>query len=98
MQRVGEPIREYLRHRDDTVRSVVTHMLDDNIMQSELGENVRENNADDNADSLNWNPDPIDSDPNKLGLLKKTNDIISYLVRVTFSPLSLSLSLSLPRY
>lgn len=82
LQRVGEPIREYLQHRDDTVRSVVTHMLDDNIMQAEMGENVRENSADDNADSLNWNPDPIDSDPNKLGLLKKTNDIISYLVRV----------------
>ena len=94
---VCEPVRKYLRTRDDTVRCIVQSLIDDNT--NELAEELQRNEGlclDDSfvADDLNdpdelektwqlWRPDPIDADPSKLGhSRKRSSDIISMLVNI----------------
>ena len=74
---VCEPVKRYLRTREDTVRCIVQSLIDDSA--NELAEELMKNEGlclDDSyiADDLNdpeelestwetWTPDPIDADP-----------------------------------
>lgn len=94
---VCEPVRKYLRTRDDTVRCIVQSLIDDNT--NELADELIRNEGlclDDSfmADDLNdpeeleetwdtWMPDPVDADPTKLSHpRKRASDIISMLVNI----------------
>ena len=94
---VCEPVRKYLRTRDDTVRCIVQSLIDDNT--NELADEFHSHEGlclDDSfmADDLNdpdelegtwetWMPDPVDADPTKLSHSRKqSSDIISKLVNI----------------
>ncbi|XP_040581618.1 anaphase-promoting complex subunit 2 [Lepeophtheirus salmonis] len=87
---VSEPVRKYLRSREDTVRCIVQSFDDNNSDLAEelergqgltLDENfLDEDLVDDNWDS--WNPDPVDADPNKTTKSRRVSDIISMLVNI----------------
>jgi hypothetical protein len=88
---VGEPIRRYLRSREDTIRSIVTLITDDKDGGSELFTQLgdRETQLDDDDDSDDgggpegaWVPDPVDADPSKPSKSRKTTDVISMLVNI----------------
>lgn len=87
---VTQPVRQYLRWRDDTVRCVVTSLTEEG--PSDLAEELSRGEAlqlDDLAPSEedtknweSWNPDPVDADPSKTSQSRRTSDIISMLVNV----------------
>lgn len=88
LEAVTEPIKCYLRSREDTVRSVVNSLLDDS--PSELADELvkgeclqlDDGSADEeNEDWEKWMPDPVDADPAK-STQRKVSDIISTLVNV----------------
>ncbi|CAG9840451.1 unnamed protein product [Diabrotica balteata] len=90
LETVTQPVHEYLRSREDTVRCVVTSLTEDgpNDLAEELvrGEAVQvdENTPldEDNEDWETWVPDPIDTVPNRIVTSRRTSDIISMLVNV----------------
>lgn len=71
---VTQPVRQYLRWRDDTVRCVVTSLTEEG--PSDLAEELSRGEAlqlddltpseDDTKNWESWNPDPVDADPCKL--------------------------------
>lgn len=69
LEAVTEPIRLYLRSRDDTVRCVVSGLLDESPsdLADELikGESLQTDlDLEENTDNWNtWMPDPVDADP-----------------------------------
>ncbi|KAL0103028.1 hypothetical protein PUN28_018377 [Cardiocondyla obscurior] len=88
LEAVTEPIKCYLRSREDTVRSVVNSLLDDS--PSELADELvkgeclqlDDGSADDETEDWEkWMPDPVDADPAK-STQRKVSDIISTLVNV----------------
>ncbi|KAL6425217.1 hypothetical protein ACFW04_009458 [Cataglyphis niger] len=88
LEAVTEPIKSYLRSREDTVRSVVNSLLDDS--PSELADELvkgeclqlDDGSADDETEDWEkWMPDPVDADPAK-STQRKVSDIISTLVNV----------------
>ncbi|XP_011633814.1 anaphase-promoting complex subunit 2 isoform X1 [Pogonomyrmex barbatus] len=88
LEAVTEPIKSYLRNREDTVRSVVNSLLDDSPsgLADELvnGEYLQLDDGsaeDETEDWENWMPDPVDADPAK-STQRKVSDIISTLVNV----------------
>uniref|UniRef100_A0A1B6GF83 Anaphase-promoting complex subunit 2 n=3 Tax=Cuerna arida TaxID=1464854 RepID=A0A1B6GF83_9HEMI len=90
LEMVTQPVRHYLRTRDDTVRCVVTSLTDDG--PSDLAEELARgetlqvyDNSPHDVDPENWeqwNPDPVDADPSKTSKSRRTSDIISMLVNV----------------
>lgn len=70
---VTQPVRQYLRWRDDTVRCVVTSLTEDG--PSDLAEELSRGEAlqlddltpseEDTKNWESWNPDPVDADPCK---------------------------------
>lgn len=90
LETVTQPVRHYLRCRDDTVRCVVSSLTDegpsdlaDELAKGEalqIDENTSPGNEGDNWES--WNPDPVDADPSKTSKSRRTSDIISMLVNV----------------
>ncbi|GLV33864.1 morula [Carabus blaptoides fortunei] len=88
---VTQPIHQYLRSREDTVRSVVGSLteeglsdLADELVKGEalhLDENAPEE-EDDATDWETWTPDPVDVEPSKQRKSRRTSDIISMLVNV----------------
>lgn len=88
---VTQPIRNYLRTRDDTVRSVVSSLTEDGPgceLAEELarvsGDEVIQNIAG-NEEEVPWDkwcPDPVDADPNTSSRYHRSSDIISMLVNV----------------
>ncbi|XP_075982939.1 anaphase promoting complex subunit morula [Anticarsia gemmatalis] len=87
LETVTKPVRNYLRNRDDTVRSVVSSLTEDGA-GSELAEELVKYAAEIDADSDRdeawdeWNPDPVDADPTLESSERRANDIISMLVNV----------------
>ncbi|XP_015180363.1 PREDICTED: anaphase-promoting complex subunit 2 [Polistes dominula] len=88
LETVTEPIKVYLRSREDTVRCVVSGLLDDSPsdLADELvkGESLQldDGSADEeNEDWEKWVPDPVDADPAK-STQRRMSDIISMLVNV----------------
>ncbi|XP_077299821.1 anaphase promoting complex subunit morula [Arctopsyche grandis] len=88
---VTQPVRNYLRTRDDTVRSVVISLTEEGP-GSELAEELARvssdataHNATGNEDDVPWEkwcPDPVDADPNTSSKYHRSSDIISMLVSV----------------
>ncbi|XP_011153030.1 anaphase-promoting complex subunit 2 [Harpegnathos saltator] len=88
LETVTEPVKTYLKSREDTVRSVVNSLLDDS--PSELADELAkgeclqldDGSADDETEDWEkWMPDPVDADPGK-STQRKDVDIISSLVNV----------------
>ncbi|CAB4014365.1 anaphase-promoting complex subunit 2-like, partial [Paramuricea clavata] len=91
LENVCEPVKAYLRTRDDTVRCIVTSLTDEN--SSELSEELLQGDtktiedvhtldSDNEDDEGEWMPDPIDADPSKPSKSRKSSDIISMLVNI----------------
>ncbi|MEE6504666.1 hypothetical protein FKM82_005286, partial [Ascaphus truei] len=87
-----EPIRKYLRTREDTVRQIVAGLTGDAEGSSDLAnelskadpvvlENGQESD-DDVSDPEDWMPDPVDADPGKTSSKRRSSDIISLLVSI----------------
>ncbi|XP_013170834.1 PREDICTED: anaphase-promoting complex subunit 2 [Papilio xuthus] len=87
LETVTKPVRNYLRNREDTVRSVVSSLTEDGV-GSELAEELAKFAADGEDDLEKedlwdeWNPDPVDADPKANSSDRKASDIISMLVNV----------------
>ncbi|XP_032682669.1 anaphase-promoting complex subunit 2 isoform X2 [Odontomachus brunneus] len=88
LETVTEPVKTYLKSREDTVRSVVNSLLDDS--PSELADELAKGEClqlddgsvdDETEDWEKWMPDPVDADPGK-STQRKDVDIISSLVNV----------------
>ncbi|CAH1119635.1 unnamed protein product [Phaedon cochleariae] len=90
---VTQPVHQYLRSREDTVRCVVSSLTEEgpNDLAEELvrGEAVQvDENTPVDEDTENWEtwvPDPIDAVPSTQGkssVSRRTSDIISMLVNV----------------
>ncbi|XP_022915785.1 anaphase-promoting complex subunit 2 [Onthophagus taurus] len=90
LETITQPIHQYLRSREDTVRCVVTSLMEEgsNDLAEELirGDVVQtDDNASSDEDDLNWEqwmPDPIEAKPGKSSNTRRTTDIISMLVNV----------------
>uniref|UniRef100_A0A8C3KQR3 Anaphase-promoting complex subunit 2 n=1 Tax=Calidris pygmaea TaxID=425635 RepID=A0A8C3KQR3_9CHAR len=87
-----EPIRKYLRTREDTVRQIVAGLTGDAEGSGDLAnelskadpvtlENGQESD-DDIAEPGDWVPDPVDADPGKSSSKRRSSDIISLLVSI----------------
>ncbi|XP_046467554.1 anaphase-promoting complex subunit 2 [Neodiprion pinetum] len=88
LETVTQPVKQYLRSREDTVRCVVSGLLDDSPsdLADELvkGESLQleESSVDEeDEDWEKWMPDPVDADPSKSSQ-RRVSDIISMLVNV----------------
>ncbi|XP_059850337.1 anaphase-promoting complex subunit 2 [Hypanus sabinus] len=89
---VCEPVRKYLRTREDTVRQIVAGLTDDSEGSSDLANELSkadpitlehgQDSDDDMSDPENWLPDPIDADPGKCGSKRRSSDIITLLVSI----------------
>ncbi|XP_078498278.1 anaphase-promoting complex subunit 2 isoform X1 [Lissotriton helveticus] len=87
-----EPIRKYLRTRDDTVRQIVAGLTGDTEGSTDLANELSkadpvtlENGQDsDNeiSEPEDWVPDPVDADPGKISSKRRSSDIISLLVSI----------------
>ncbi|KAM6905548.1 anaphase-promoting complex subunit 2 [Xenentodon cancila] len=91
LQVACQPIRKYLRTREDTVRQIVAGLTGDadgcTDLASELsrGDPVTlemQDSDDESNDPEDWTPDPTDSVPDKLGSKRRSSDIISLLVSI----------------
>jgi len=86
---VCENVRRYLKTREDTVRSIVQALMDEATELSEeitksCGLQLDQSFQDDSElleDWQDWQPDPVDADPNK-NHGRKPADIISMLVNI----------------
>ncbi|RXM95033.1 Anaphase-promoting complex subunit 2 [Acipenser ruthenus] len=78
LQVACEPIRKYLRTREDTVRQIVAGLTGDTEGSSELANELDE----ETADPEEWLPDPIDAEADKCGSKRRSSDIISLLVSI----------------
>ncbi|XP_064089361.1 anaphase-promoting complex subunit 2-like [Macrobrachium nipponense] len=89
LELVSEPVRQYLRGREDTVRYIVTSLTDES--SSELSEELLvaaplvlddSHSEDDNMDNWEtWTPDPVHAHSLK-SKSQRTADIISMLVNI----------------
>lgn len=88
---VCEPVRKYLRSRDDTVRCIVSNLTEDG--NSELSDELTkgqplvldEAGAGDDcvgSDWESWQPDPVDAEPVRSTTRSRSSDIISMLVNI----------------
>ncbi|RUS22247.1 hypothetical protein BC937DRAFT_89906 [Endogone sp. FLAS-F59071] len=85
LEHVTHPIRSYLRTREDTIRCIVTSLVDDGdeLLEDLVGEPIQL--ADDDVEDFNddnWVPDPVDAGPNYKSTSKRSADIISMLVNI----------------
>ncbi|XP_061459811.1 anaphase-promoting complex subunit 2 [Rhineura floridana] len=87
-----EPIRKYLRTRDDTVRQIVAGLTGDAEGSGDLANELSkadpvtlENGQESDEDACepeDWVPDPVDADPGKSSSKRRSSDIISLLVSI----------------
>ncbi|KAL3869262.1 hypothetical protein ACJMK2_041966 [Sinanodonta woodiana] len=90
LELVCDPVRKYLRCRDDTVRCIVSSLTDDG--SSELLDELIKgqplvldesgHSDDEDEDWEKWNPDPVDADPATASKSRRASDIISMLVNI----------------
>lgn len=91
LQVACQPIRKYLRTREDTVRQIVAGLTGDaegcTDLASELsrGDPVTleiQDSDDEGNNPEDWTPDPTDAVPDKMGSKRRSSDIISLLVSI----------------
>ncbi|XP_033643493.1 anaphase-promoting complex subunit 2-like isoform X2 [Asterias rubens] len=90
LELVCQPVRKYLRTREDTVRCIVSSLTDDS--NKELAEELikaepvtmDESYCSEQEDEsqYEWQPDPIDADPARTSKSRRSSDIISMLVNI----------------
>ncbi|EDL08226.1 anaphase promoting complex subunit 2 [Mus musculus] len=87
-----EPIRRYLRTREDTVRQIVAGLTGDSDGTGDLAVELSktdpacletgQDSEDDSGEPEDWVPDPVDADPVKSSSKRRSSDIISLLVSI----------------
>uniref|UniRef100_A0A8D1CD80 Anaphase-promoting complex subunit 2 n=1 Tax=Sus scrofa TaxID=9823 RepID=A0A8D1CD80_PIG len=87
-----EPIRRYLRTREDTVRQIVAGLTGDSDGTGDLAVELSktdpasletgQDSEDDSGEPEDWVPDPVDADPGKSSSRRRSSDIISLLVSI----------------
>ncbi|XP_003976982.1 anaphase-promoting complex subunit 2 [Takifugu rubripes] len=91
LQVACQPIRKYLRTREDTVRQIVAGLTGDaegcTDLAAELsrGDPVTlemQDSDEEGNDPEDWTPDPTDAVPDKMGSKRRSSDIISLLVSI----------------
>ncbi|XP_061761729.1 anaphase-promoting complex subunit 2 [Nerophis ophidion] len=92
LQVACQPIRKYLRTREDTVRQIVDGLTGDAVtgctdLASELsrGDPVTlemQDSDEEGGDPESWTPDPTDAVADKSGPKRRSSDIISLLVSI----------------
>ncbi len=95
LEAISEPIKNYLRKRNDTVRCIVTSLTDDSNsdLYEELGrgENMQpiaqnfDESDDENEDAEEteeWKPDPIGADSRKTSRSRRSSDILGMLIHI----------------
>jgi anaphase-promoting complex subunit 2 len=93
LERVTDPIKEYLKKRKDTVRCIVLALTEDyelfDLQGKESQEEVSEIDfghlsdfSDDDRSPEEWQPDPIDAHPLKPSRQRKAQDIIFMLIGI----------------
>ncbi|GAB0091799.1 Anaphase-promoting complex subunit 2 [Sergentomyia squamirostris] len=88
LETITEPVKEYLRSRNDTVRCVVTGLIEDGptdlaeeLAKSEILKDEGTTIVDDLTHWESWTPDPVDANPSK-GKPNRSADIISMVVDI----------------
>ncbi|CAA6665214.1 unnamed protein product [Spirodela intermedia] len=95
LEAVGEPIREYLRRRKDTIKCIVTMLTDgsDSLLE-ELNRNAENQESADYDDDLvtddkqawinamRWEPDPVEADPARGSRNRRKIDILGMMVSI----------------
>ncbi|KAI5615658.1 anaphase-promoting complex subunit 2 [Silurus asotus] len=88
LQVACQPIRKYLRTREDTVRQIVASLTGDTEGCSELASELSradpvtletQDSEDEGSDPEEWTPDPTDALTDKTGSKRRSSDIISLL-------------------
>ncbi|KAL5721544.1 anaphase-promoting complex subunit 2 [Ranunculus cassubicifolius] len=76
LEAVGEPIRDYLKGRKDTIKCIVTMLTD--------GPGRNPNGPGSTGDSLleDWEPDPVEADPLKGSRNRRKIDILGMIVGI----------------
>ncbi|XP_062844719.1 anaphase-promoting complex subunit 2 [Trichomycterus rosablanca] len=91
LQVACQPIRKYLRTREDTVRQIVASLTGDAEGCSELANELSradpvtletQDSEDEGSDPEEWTPDPTDALTDKSGSKRRSSDIISLLVSI----------------
>ncbi|XP_053380784.1 anaphase-promoting complex subunit 2-like isoform X2 [Mercenaria mercenaria] len=89
LELVCDPVRKYLRSREDTVRCIVSNLTDDgsNELLEELvkGQPLLDESAHNDEEDVDWEkwmPDPVDADPATASKSRRASDIISMLVNI----------------
>lgn len=94
LETIIEPVKEYLRGRPDTVRCVITSLIEDSpsdlaeeLARSEMPKDERANQYDERlaAHWQQWQPDPVDAvvvSPKEATKSVRTADIISMVVDI----------------
>ncbi|KAM9207655.1 anaphase-promoting complex subunit 2 isoform 1-T1 [Dugong dugon] len=87
-----EPVRRYLRTREDTVRQIVAGLTGDSDGTGDLAVELSktdptsletgQDSEDDSGEPEDWAPDPVDADPGKSSSKRRSSDIISLLVSI----------------
>ncbi|KAK1333947.1 hypothetical protein QTO34_004945 [Cnephaeus nilssonii] len=87
-----EPVRRYLRTREDTVRQIVAGLTGDSDGTGDLAVELSktdpasletgQDSEDDSGEPEDWVPDPVDADPGKSSSKRRSSDIISLLVSI----------------
>ncbi|XP_031558383.1 anaphase-promoting complex subunit 2-like [Actinia tenebrosa] len=89
LENVCEPVKQYLRTREDTVRCIVTSLTDDS--STELAEELMHGEphpiddpgaSESEEETEDWMPDPVDAPPARSSRAGRTPDIISMLVNI----------------
>ncbi len=89
LQTVTEPVKEYLRSRQDTIRCVITSLIEESptdlseeLARSERVKNEENAGVEEMKDWDKWTPDPIDADSEKNPGNNRKSDIISMIVDI----------------
>ncbi|XP_051961159.1 anaphase-promoting complex subunit 2 [Xyrauchen texanus] len=91
LQVACQPIRKYLRTREDTVRQIVGSLTGDAEGCSDLAHELSradpvtletQDSEDEGSDPEDWTPDPTDALADKTGSKRRSSDIISLLVSI----------------
>ena len=88
---VGEPVKKYLKHRDDTVRSIVTSLTEecnDDLTRELSHKRLLTDDDDSGEESVDinnwhkWEPDPVEAEPLKTSQASRSFDIVSMLISI----------------
>ncbi|XP_030623702.1 anaphase-promoting complex subunit 2 [Chanos chanos] len=91
LQVACEPIRKYLRTREDTVRQIVGSLTGDSEGCSDLATELSradpvtletQDSEEEGSDPEEWTPDPTDALTDNTGSKRRSSDIISLLVSI----------------